>query len=215
MATPDLDGGYDPQDTAEAFDETHNVDEMNLSDETRSFEPDLFEDVFDATRADGDADEDDALDAGEYDPDELSLDDEEDDQGLLYLDDDLDDDLALDQQRLHPGPVPTALGEAEVTYVDDIDDADGGGRPHDRLARRYESTGELSDGDLNELGYSTKDGSSMTEHPKPKDDEDIKGSGASAEDVPEENDADEEERLDEGLEETFPASDPVSAKHIT
>ena len=25
----------------------------------------------------------------------------------------------------------------------------------------------------------------------------------------------EEERLDEGLEETFPASDPVSAKHIT
>ncbi len=26
---------------------------------------------------------------------------------------------------------------------------------------------------------------------------------------------DESERLDEGLEETFPASDPVSAKHIT
>jgi hypothetical protein len=43
----------------------------------------------------------------------------------------------------------------------------------------------------------------------------VEGSGASAEDVPEDNDPDEEDRLDEGLEETFPASDPVSAKHIT
>ena len=31
----------------------------------------------------------------------------------------------------------------------------------------------------------------------------------------EEEDLSESERLDEGLEETFPASDPVSAKHIT
>jgi hypothetical protein len=43
----------------------------------------------------------------------------------------------------------------------------------------------------------------------------VEGSGASAEDVAEDNDPDEEDRLDEGLEETFPASDPVSAKHIT
>ncbi|MEI9890174.1 MAG: hypothetical protein WDN45_05695 [Caulobacteraceae bacterium] len=41
------------------------------------------------------------------------------------------------------------------------------------------------------------------------------GSGARAEDVQDETDPDEEDRLDEGLEETFPASDPVSAKHIT
>ena len=40
-------------------------------------------------------------------------------------------------------------------------------------------------------------------------------SGASADDVEDEADPDEDERLDEGLEETFPASDPVSAKHIT
>ena len=40
-------------------------------------------------------------------------------------------------------------------------------------------------------------------------------SGASADDVEDESDPDEDERLDEGLEETFPASDPVSAKHIT
>jgi hypothetical protein len=43
----------------------------------------------------------------------------------------------------------------------------------------------------------------------------VEDSGASADDVAEDNDPDEEDRLDEGLEETFPASDPVSAKHIT
>jgi hypothetical protein len=43
----------------------------------------------------------------------------------------------------------------------------------------------------------------------------IQGSGATAEDVADESDPDDEDRLDEGLEETFPASDPVSAKHIT
>ncbi len=35
------------------------------------------------------------------------------------------------------------------------------------------------------------------------------------EDDDESGDASESDRLDEGLEETFPASDPVSAKHIT
>lgn len=43
----------------------------------------------------------------------------------------------------------------------------------------------------------------------------IEGTGATADDVVDESDPDEDERLDEGLEETFPASDPVSAKHIT
>lgn len=43
----------------------------------------------------------------------------------------------------------------------------------------------------------------------------VEGSGATADDVEDESDPDEEERLDEGLEETFPASDPVSTKHIT
>jgi len=38
---------------------------------------------------------------------------------------------------------------------------------------------------------------------------------ATAEDIEDVADQDESDRLDEGLEETFPASDPVSAKHIT
>ena len=41
------------------------------------------------------------------------------------------------------------------------------------------------------------------------------GSGVRAEDVDEDADEHESDLLDEGLEETFPASDPVSAKHIT
>jgi len=43
----------------------------------------------------------------------------------------------------------------------------------------------------------------------------IEGTGATADDVVDESDPADEGRLDEGLEETFPASDPVSAKHIT
>ena len=43
----------------------------------------------------------------------------------------------------------------------------------------------------------------------------VEGTGATADDIEDESDPDEDGRLDEGLEETFPASDPVSAKHIT
>jgi hypothetical protein len=43
----------------------------------------------------------------------------------------------------------------------------------------------------------------------------IRGSGVTADDVADEADPHEQDLLDEGLEETFPASDPVSAKHIT
>ena len=69
----------------------------------------------------------------------------------------------------------------------------------------------------------------MTDHPAAKPDtaaepktfvdadkeDTVHGTGAKAEDVADEKDTDEDARLDEGLEETFPASDPVSAKHIT
>jgi len=41
------------------------------------------------------------------------------------------------------------------------------------------------------------------------------GTGLGPDDVEEDTDRDEEKRLEEGLKETFPASDPVSAKHIT
>jgi hypothetical protein len=41
------------------------------------------------------------------------------------------------------------------------------------------------------------------------------GTGATADDIPDAADPRQEELLDEGVEETFPASDPVSVKRIT
>ena len=214
MAIPDIDAeGYDPQDQAEAFDETHNTDEMGYPDETRSFEPDLFDDVYDATAADGDADEDDdTLDASDLeaaDLDEVETDEDEDD--VVYLDDDLedeDDDLVEDDLLIQPSHQHASADEADLEYTDHLDDA---GRGADRLARRYESQGELSLSDVQSLGYGQDEKKETDMDPNDK----AKGSGASADDVEDESLEHQEELLDEGIEETFPASDPVSVKHIT
>jgi hypothetical protein len=110
---------------------------------------------------------------------------------------------------------------------------------------KYETTRQLSDEQLADLGYlqdrkqqevfvmkdedktvSTKpEGSREWEERSFEADAELSileggvpeptASGASADDIQNEADPDEEDRLDEGLEETFPASDPVSAKHIT
>lgn len=217
MAVPDIDGGdgYDPQDSAEAFDETHSTDELGYPDETRSFEPDLFDEEYDATSAQGDADEDDvALDAGEYDPDDLTSDDiDEDEAAKLFLDDDLedeDDDLASAESLIEREALQAAGGEADIESVADIDDAT---HSRDRLARRYESSGELSDEDVRELGYAERGDKETTMGDNDKDK--ASGSGASADDVADESHPRQEELLDEGIEESFPASDPVSVKHIT
>jgi|GEM_PF-122095 len=215
MADPNLDAdGYDPQDQAEAFDETHSTDELGYPDETRSFEPDLFENTYDVTSAQGDADEDDiALDADEYDPDELEEEDDDGEEGeALYLDDDLDDeddDLEDGGLTREPSAARASANEAELEFTDNLDDA---GRSSDRLSRRYESAGELSQADVRSLGYGQD---TQTKETTMGDDDKAKGSGASAEDVEDESHPRQEELLDEGVEETFPASDPVSVKHIT
>ncbi|MDB5421157.1 MAG: hypothetical protein JWR59_1104 [Brevundimonas sp.] len=213
MAFPDLDAeGYDPQDQAEAFDETHNTDELGYPDETRSFEPDLFEDTYDATSAQGDADEDDvALDASDYDPEDLDDEDTDEEEGHpLYLDDDLedeDDDLEEDDLLTEPSLQAASDDEADLEFTDNVDDA---GRTSDRMARRYESPGELSQADVRSLGYGNDDKKETG-----MADDKAKGSGATAEDVEDQSHPHQEELLDEGVEETFPASDPVSVKHIT
>lgn len=43
----------------------------------------------------------------------------------------------------------------------------------------------------------------------------VRGSGASADDIEDESDPHQDALLDQGVEETFPASDPVSVKRIT
>lgn len=247
---PDLDNGFEPQDEAEAFDETHTVDELSLGGDALENDPDIAGDVYDVTSALGDADEDDddGETADDYDDAELralDLDDEEsededDDDGI---DDDLEDapdydaraglDRMIDRTAERAAPI-----EPGLVYTDDLDAIT---YPRDDDVEKYESTRQLSDEQLADLGYldrpQTEETNAMTDKKDTKEAvsnaekdslnwEDrsfsvdpetalVEGSGASADDVAEDHDPDEEDRLDEALEETFPASDPVSAKHIT
>lgn len=247
---PDLDNGSDPQDEAEAYDETHGVDEdpSGLFADDTDGDPQLLTDVFDATSADGDADEDEDEDeeADEYrasDLDDLDLDDDEDEADRL--DDELGADRpeyealsgldrGIDRAAERAGP-----SEPGLVYTGDLDAIT---YPRDDEAEKYESTRQLSDEQLADLGYleAGRPNDNNLKGDAVKDDQDtiatkeegstdweersfgtdtesavLEGSGASADDVEDESDPDEDERLDEGLEETFPASDPVSAKHIT
>lgn len=253
---PDVDDdGFDPQDEAEVFDETHGLDEdpTGADPDDVDGDPDELTDVFDVTSAQGDADDDEDDDtADDYDDDDLQdldLEDEEDvdedDDG--DLDDDLEDapeadaraglDRLIDRTAERGAPI-----EPGLVYVDDIDAVT---TPRDDEVEKYETNRELSDEQLAELGYlqnpkqqevsAVKD-EDQTMSTKPEGSRDWEersfgadaeqsileggtpeptGSGVTAEDVPLEADAHEDELLDEGLEETFPASDPVSAKHIT
>ena len=242
---PDIDNGADAQDEAEIFDETNREDELTLGGEDLTDDPDLARDVYDVTSAIGDADDDRfALEATDVDPDDLDDDDfEMDEDDDDDIDDDLEDEPDDDDPDSIDDPVDAAAGlsrpdEPDLAYLADLDPII---RPRDDEVEKYESTRALSDAQLSDLGYLTaaskddhKDTDAMNtdEHPKdqpkgaPREertfgdkrkakDEPVHGTGAKAEDVADETDREEEARLDEGLEETFPASDPVSAKHIT
>ncbi len=253
---PDVDDdGFDPQDEAEVYDETHGLDEdpTGAAPDDVDADPDELTDVFDVTSALGDADEDEDDDtADDYDDEDLEdldLDDEED--ADEDEDDDLDDDLEdapeadaragldrlIDRTAEHSAP-----SEPGLAYFGDLDRVTN---PRDDDVEKYESNRELSDEQLADLGYlqnrkqqevSVVNDEDQTVSTKPENGRDWEersfeadvelsileggrpeptGSGVTAEDVEVEADAHEDERLDEGLEETFPASDPVSAKHIT
>ena len=152
----------DEQDQAEAFDE----DNFNLdgsgddSGEFKTFEE--LPDVFDVTRALGDADVDEALvaeDADEIEDEELDdleleYDDEaEDDRLSEDVEDEPEDNETYDDEEDNDevdGLVAQAPDEAEVEYVENLDDTSSNAG---RAARHLESRGELSNEDLEELGY--------------------------------------------------------------
>ena len=213
---PDVDDdGADPQDEAEAYDETHGVDEdpTGASPDDVDGDPAELTDVYDVTSALGDADDDD-------------------------LDDDLEDvpeadaraglDRLIDRTAERGAP-----DEPGLSYVGDLDAITN---PRDDDVDKYETTRPLSDEQLADLGYLERPQDEEVyavldddKNPKPpehpllseehrsfRDAEDaVLGSGATAEDIEDVADTHESDLLDEGLEETFPASDPVSAKHIT
>ena len=198
MDTPDI--GLDAQDQAETFDET------NLDDDAEFVTLEEMPDVYDATQALGDSRDIQALDADELDPEALDDEDLEDDEDLdddlrdSLEDDEEDDDIDGEDLDAEDGVDRLEAGEADLESVADVDTATD---PDDEDEAAYESE-SLSDSDLKDLGYQDK------EKPGKGD-----GSGAGPEDVPEETDTHQEELLDEGVEETFPASDPVSVKRIT
>jgi hypothetical protein len=220
---PDLDLGGDEQNSAEAYDETNREDELQAADGDDWEDPDVAPDVYDVTSAVGDADDEDyELDASDFSDDVDGDDIEEDEDDDASLRDGFEnepDDLGLsddDDDAVDVIAGRSAPSEPGLAYVADVDASTD---PRDDEAEKYESTRPLSDEQLEDLGY--MDAQDKTTRPSEKrafgDDREtaIEGSGATADDVADESDAGDEERLDEGLEETFPASDPVSAKHIT
>ncbi len=191
----------DEQDQAEAFDES------NLDDEAEFVTLEEMPDVYDATSALGDARDVEALDAADLDPDTLDDEDLEDDEDLSdELDDDLEDraeDDDIDDEDLDDEDAVDALArdEAEVESVADLDAVTD---PDDEDAEDYESE-DVSDEDLDDLGYSDRKA--------PADG--AKRGPAHPDEVRNEVHPHQDELLDEGVEETFPASDPVSVKRIT
>lgn len=170
----DSDDGYDEQDNAETFDEA-NLDEREGVGEMRTFEE--MPDLFDATRADGDRDEDEAraLDADDFDEDEFDDDDLEEDDELHYRaaasdDEDEHQDDEFDDDEVEPDSIDG------LDQVADAELVSGGEDDFTNFQAK-----NLSDDDLRLMGYA-----------RGKSDQNA------------------ERALDIGLEDSFPASDPVS-----
>jgi hypothetical protein len=139
------DDAYDDQDNAEVLDET-NFDENGA--EMRTFE-DLV-DVFDETRREGDADEDEprAYDAADFDPDT------EFDPDELERDDDGQELLAADETDLTDEDQPFDEDQLDADSIDGLDevaDADLVSGGEDDFTN-FQSKG-LTDADLKRMGY--------------------------------------------------------------
>jgi hypothetical protein len=193
---PDIDA----QDVAEVFDEDNlDSDSRRLARKDEELNFDDMPEVYDATRAQGDEDDDDAIIGDDLDDDEiveLSTQSEDEDE------DEEDDDDYRASETLEDDD-EEADDEVGLSYAGDLNTASGA----HSAAQRYESR-SLSDGDLAELGYKT-----APKEPKTFDEKSNKPEKADAEAQAQSDH--EDENLDAGLEETFPASDPVSVKHIT
>ena len=180
----------DEQDLAEAFDETHREGEdPYLFDAEDELDPDLDDRAYDATRAVGDEDEDAEnyeLSDDEFDDEDIDEEQEEDVEagaagGDLMADAPDDDDLVGSDER---SKLRARADEAGLSLSDkDLDDV---APARNRQADKFESNGPLSDEQIADLGYGAKT-------------EPRSFSKAHREDL-----------IDEGLEESFPASDPPS-----
>jgi hypothetical protein len=153
MAGADLDNAFgdaDPQDGAEALDETNlSLDEE--IDEMRTFEE--LPDVLDLTRADGDRDDDEALalDADEFDPDAIDDADLEEDDELNYraATEEREDDI--DGLGPEDGFNEDRLSVRDIDGLDQVADADLAEGGEDDVTDFQAS--RVSDDDLKRMGY--------------------------------------------------------------
>ncbi|MEI9963599.1 MAG: hypothetical protein WDM92_01695 [Caulobacteraceae bacterium] len=141
------------QDVAEVLDETHLNED---ADEFATFED--VPDVLDVTQAIGDAEDDEAVDEADFDPeafDEDALEDVDDADGgpLDDLEDEAEDDNLEDDLDDPDDEDAIAAAEPDEVELVDVADVDPGTNPRDDEPDKYESTRELSDADLQELGY--------------------------------------------------------------
>lgn len=196
----DPDTGFDPQDTAEVYDETHLDDEGDgdaLLDE--------LEDVYDATRA--------------HDPRPQRPVAEE-----VFGEDDEPSALEVEADAILNSSGPQSSDEIELVYTGLMRNQRGaqGSAAHWEAKR-------LSDEDVERLGYDNQSKETeMTQSPPPtpREEQDVEGPATRAVKpqigktdqlkykVKEAEDR-QEALIDEALEETMDASDPPSPKHIT
>ena len=177
---PDPQEGYDDQDGAEAFDETNLDDDQDLG-EMRTFEE--LPDLLDLTTAEGDRDDDEGLafDAADFDEAAFDEDAPEDDDELHYR------AVAVDEDEDSDAFDEDQIEPDSIDGLEEVADADLVSGGEDDFTN-FQSKG-LSDEDLERMGYARRTSAIETQ-----DNRDIGTENA----------------LDEGLKETFPASDPVS-----
>lgn len=178
--------GFDDQDGAETFDETNQDDREQIA-EMRTFEE--MPDVYDVTSRDGDRDDEDAL----------ALDADEFDEELIDPDVELEEDDEL-QLRYHAATVE------EDDFYADADNPRADHYDEDALnsAESIEGLDEVV-ADANLVTGGEDDFTNFQS--KGLSDDDLARMGY-ADAAPQDRD---EALLDEALEQTFPASDPVSS----
>lgn len=149
MPEVDIDG-YDEQDQSEVFDED-NLDAADAgapSNEFKTFEE--IPDVFDVTQALGDGDEPEALDEEDFELSAVDDEDLEDEDEVVnmdgYDDNDLDEPVDLDALQ---GVDDQEIDEAPLVYVGDVENLKGA----QSSAAHFETRRELSDDDVEALGY--------------------------------------------------------------
>jgi hypothetical protein len=183
----DLSGDYDPQDQSEVYDEDNQLldGEGEIDLERRAFEE--LPDVYDVTTAAGDRDDDEALIGEDLDDDDIidleadaGMADIEDDELSARMPEAFDDDalededaeeVAYDGERNLERRGDTGLNlsgdeyddendaekrgdEVRLDYADDLDNL----RARHGAAQRLEASHELSDDDLEDLGYRDENG---------------------------------------------------------